>query len=78
MKEHTQAEKAVMLEIVAVITTLAEVGGSAESTLYIALGCDIARWDTLRAVLLGAGLVTISSNDVTLTAKGQQIAARLQ
>lgn len=68
--------------LAAILTTLAEVDiaysikGASESSLYIALGMDMERWEIVKGVLVGAQLVTIKSHYVQLTAKGQDMASK--
>lgn len=62
--------------LAAILTTLAEVdGGCAESTVYIALGMDIHKYNEVREILVVAQLVAIDQcNWMKLTAKGREIA----
>lgn len=64
-------------EIAATVTVLDEVDGSPESLIYMALGMDIDRWNTMRSVLLQNGLITIANNYVRLTANGRGLARKL-
>lgn len=66
-----------MARIAAIVTTLADMGGSPESTLYLALGMDMDAWQTIRGIMLRSGLVNISSHYVTLTDSGKVTADRL-
>lgn len=61
----------------ATITTLAEVDGTPESTLYLMLGMDMDKWQTLRGLLLASGMVKISGNYVTITESGRIKAAEI-
>ena len=61
----------------AVLSTLAETNGSPESVLYCGLGCDMAKWETLRGIMLAGQLVSITGNYVTLTERGREIAAKI-
>jgi hypothetical protein len=47
------------------------------STVYLLLGMDMAKWETVRNVLLHAGLVTVTTDTLHLTEKGRGYASRL-
>ncbi len=61
----------------AIITTLAEVPYSPESTLYLAIGGDLDKWNTLKALLINSGLMTCSGFSCTLTITGHAMAAKI-
>lgn len=61
----------------AVITTLDEVGWSVESTLYIALGCDMETWETVKTILVSSHLATVESYRVTITPTGHAMAVKI-
>lgn len=68
-----------MTAIAAVLTTAAELkAGTAfpESTAYIALGCDMDKWHTVRGTLENAGLITVKGYALSLTAKGRDLAEK--
>lgn len=69
------SKEQLMAYMAAILTALRDVGhDAAESTLYLAVGMDIELWHKLRAVLVGAGLVTVSGYRVALTPKGEATA----
>lgn len=65
--------------LAAILTTVAEheadTGrGVIESIVYLAVGSDIHKWNTLKHIMLESGMVTIKSNVVSLTPKGKELA----
>ena len=61
--------------VAAILTTLRDLATDcAESTLYLTVGMDIVKWELLKGVLTGSGLVTISGYRVSLTPKGIETA----
>lgn len=69
------------LALVAILATLAEVDSAPAGILYTALQARDAQvytleaWEMLRGILLAGGLVTESAHELSITAKGRQIAA---
>lgn len=61
----------------AILTTLAEVPFAPESSIYLAMGMDLGKWQTIRAILLQAGLATSEGYAMTITAKGRELAAKI-
>lgn len=65
--------------LAACLTTLAEMDCPApESSFYIALEMNLADWQLIRQILLSANLATISANAVSITAKGREMAAKIE
>ena len=64
-------------DIVAVLTTLAEVDGAPETMIYLAVGSEMERWNKLKYALVSSGLVVVNHNFVTITAKGKVLADKL-
>lgn len=63
--------KQLIADIAAVLTTLREVNEpSPRSSIYMALGMDMKRYETLEQALVGAGFVKTTSQTITLTGKG--------
>lgn len=69
--------KDLLVKIAAIISVLAEVDGSPESTLYLACGSDMALWEVIRSILVESGQVKISNHYARLTEVGKETAARL-
>ncbi len=63
-----------------IIETLDEVGGDcAESTIYLALGSNIHAYQDVKAILVGAGIVTVTqSSRCSLTEKGKALAGKIR
>jgi len=61
----------------AVLSTLSEVDGAPESILYMGIGADMGRWETIRGFMLAGHLVTIEGNYVRLTEYGKEIAGKV-
>ena len=49
-----------------------------EFTAYLALGCNILKWSTVREMLTSSLMVTISNNSISLTDKGRKLARKCQ
>ena len=65
----------VMTAIAAVTSTLEELGNpvSPASSIYLALGMDLGRYDLVAKVLSDAGLANVTSETIQLTEKGLDI-----
>jgi hypothetical protein len=71
--------KQVMIDMAAVLTTAAEIGGAVpQSPLYLALGGDLDRFTLVRDVLVKSGLATVTAETLTLTEAGRLTAAKLE
>ncbi len=65
--------------VAAVLTTLHELNTDcAESTLYLACGMSLSRWDMLRGIMRSADLIDVKSHRVSLTETGRKAAIRLE
>ena len=71
-------ERELTVAIAAVLTTALEVQPCPESMVYLALGSDMEKWETVRGVLTRAGWVTISGHSIGLTPKGMELAEKCQ
>ena len=60
--------------IAATLTTALNTQPCPESSVYLALGCDIDRWMVVRAFLHDAQLATFAGHSVKLTEKGRVLA----
>jgi hypothetical protein len=65
------------LNLVAIITTLNEVDFAPESSLYLGLGMDLAKWELIKSILLGANLATCSNNMVKIAPMGVEMAKKI-
>lgn len=66
-----------MTYVAAILTTALETEPSPfpETMAYMALGCDMGKWQTVKEGILLAGLATIESGPtIVLTEKGREIA----
>lgn len=65
-----------MLKTAAILTALEDGNnqGTPESMLYIFCDMDIHFWNSLKTIMLTAGLIKVSANFVTLTDKGRRTA----
>ena len=61
----------------AILTTLAEVEYSPESSIYLAIGADLSKWHELKALLTSAGLITTEFNAVKITDLGRLMADKI-
>lgn len=67
----------IMTLVAAILTTLEEVGtDSAESTIYMALGMDLQKYEQIRGLLLTSKLVTVKCHRIALTAAGKETAQK--
>jgi hypothetical protein len=63
--------------LAAILTTLHDLNTDcAESTVYLRLGCDFGKYETLRRILVAGGLVTIQDNRISLTTEGHAMAEK--
>ncbi len=71
-------KKEIFTDIAAVVTTLADLDTDApESMLYLAMGSNMERYETIKHLLVVSDLVTVKGHRVALTAKGRETAAKL-
>jgi hypothetical protein len=71
------SKEQVMTYVAAILTTLADLGTDcAESTVYMAMGMDLQKYEAIRGLLVASDLVTVRGNRIALTAKGRQTAER--
>ena len=66
-----------LARVAAILATLEETNGSPESILYIFCDSNLEEWHFIRGILLEAKLIEINAHYVTLTAKGQETAQKL-
>ena len=62
--------------IAAVLTTALELQPCPEAAVYLALGCDLDQWHTVKGILHDGGLATFAGYSVTLTEKGRILAEK--
>ena len=70
-------DKKTMQDIAVIVTTLAEVDGSPESMLYLAIGADLEYWNTIKYALVSTDLIHEEYNFVTITDKGRALADKI-
>ena len=61
----------------AILTTLNEVAFAPESMIYLAIGADLSKWQTLKVLLCSAGLATSENYAMRITAKGKELAGKI-
>ena len=61
----------------AILTTLAEVPYAPESMLYLGIGADLSKWQTLKVFLCSGGLATSENFAMRITDKGREVAAKI-
>lgn len=72
-------KRQIMTYVAAIVTTLAETGGGPESSLYLALGGDINKWNDIKGLLVSSGLIVVRSDHwVEITAKGRKLAVDIE
>lgn len=62
--------------IAAVLTTALDIQPCPESSIYLALGCDLGKWATVKDFLQRGGLATFAGYSVKLTDKGRILAEK--
>lgn len=64
----------------AVLTTALETEPAPfpQSMAYLAMGADMGKWEMVHNVLSMGGLATLDNDTVTLTAKGRDMARRIE
>lgn len=65
------------IQMITIISTLAETGGCPESSLYLLMGMDAEKYRALKCILVGSGMVQVKGHYCTLTARGEELAASL-
>lgn len=65
-------------DLCAVLTTLAEFPFSPASSVYLALGSDMARYELVASVLARAELAEVTTETLTITDNGRDMAAKIQ
>jgi len=60
-----------------ILTTLAEVPYASESSIYLAIGADLSKWQTLKVILCSSGLATSEGYAMTITDKGRALAEKI-
>jgi hypothetical protein len=63
--------------LIAILETLNETDGGPESSIYLAMGCDMSAWEVYRGILVAADWVSIAHHWVSLTDKGRALCADL-
>lgn len=71
-------KKLLLAAIAAVLTTALECQPCPESAVYMALGSDMGRWEVVRGVMTGSGLITIKGHSIGLTDKGRTLAQKIK
>ena len=61
----------------AIITTLDEVPFAPESSLYMAMGMDMSKWETVKQVLVAGNLATFHGFAAYITPIGHAMAAKI-
>ena len=61
----------------AIITTLDEVPFAPESSLYMAMGMDMSKWETVKQVLVAGNLATFHGFAAYITPAGHAMAAKI-
>ena len=66
----------IMTYVAAILTTALETEPSPfpESYAYMAMGCDMQKWEQIRGLLIASDLIAIRGNAISLTAKGRDVA----
>lgn len=63
--------------IAAIVTTVAETGIAPESSVYMALGMDMSKYQIVRNVMVGAKLITVANYTIRLTDAGKEMADKV-
>jgi predicted transcriptional regulator len=72
------SSKRLMVDFAAVVATLAdETRPVPASSIYLALGSDLTRFEAVKTALVASGVVQATSETVALTPKGRELATKL-
>jgi len=71
-------DKRAMADFAATLTTLAETNTAIASTIYLAMGSDINRYNVVKRMLLATKTAEVTSEMLTITDKGRKIAAQIE
>jgi hypothetical protein len=62
----------------AILTTLRELDtDAAESTIYLAMGMDLPKYEQIRDIAIAAKLIVVQSHRISLTEAGKEMADRI-
>lgn len=61
----------------AILTTLNDFPYSPESSIYLAIGADLSKWEFLKSLLIESGLATSDNHAMTITARGRELAGKI-
>ncbi len=72
-------EREVKVALAAILTTALETEPASfpESMAYIALECDMHKWEMVKAILLKANFATFAGSQIKLTDAGRKCAVEL-
>lgn len=73
--------KDIQVWICAILATALETEPSffPESHGYIAIGCNLSEWTSVKKIMVDAGLITIESGPtIALTPKGRELAQKIE
>lgn len=75
-KGYHMTKNELITYVAAILTTALETEPSPfpESMAYLALGGDLSKWEGVKGILLGSGLITIDGHSISLTDKGRETA----
>lgn len=61
----------------AILTTLDEVDFAPESSIYLAMGMDMSKWEFIKGFLCQYGLATSENFAMRITESGRALAAKI-
>jgi hypothetical protein len=64
-------------KLASILTTLHEEEDAAESTIYLALGCNIENFELLKDLLVKSGMVVSKFNRLSITSLGRTLANKI-
>ena len=70
-------QKELVLAVAAVVSAAAEFDFCPCTSAYMALGCDMGKWEVVRSVCVRAGFITCTPSTYRLTEKGKQLAEEI-
>jgi len=69
------SKKEVYATVAAILTTLLETDAPApESSIYLAMGMDMEKYEAIRSLMVALELITVQSYTIRLTDKGRKTA----
>jgi hypothetical protein len=77
LKANQMSKNEINKYLCAILTTLNEVEFAPESMIYLAIGADMGKWETLKYMLVSARLATSEDSAMRITPRGRELAEKI-